>query len=62
MNPKFEEWFEEMVNEFEIDEVGQSLIRDAYKLGLNRGFASVMDTKVAEEVCMELQILNKDDE
>lgn len=66
MNPEFEEWLEEMLSNFFADsdddrEIAEMIARDAYKLGLNRGFGCVMDKTLMEEVNQELQVLNKDD-
>jgi hypothetical protein len=63
VNAEFEEWFDEMVNQFELDEDEQYVVREAYKLGLNRGFNADSDNPdLLREVLSELEELNKEEE
>lgn len=57
MNAEFEEWLEEMAQQFELNEHEVFVVREAYRLGLQRGCQhSILLT---EEVNQELQVLNE---
>lgn len=52
MNPEFEEWLEVFAGNEEFDV--EFVAREAYKLGLRRGYDAQMDSKLSAEVAAEL--------
>lgn len=68
MNPEFEEWVNEFVHGEEEMDV-EFLVREAYKLRLNRGFEAGLDGGcnpendgvLLQEVNKELEVLNSDE-
>jgi len=62
MNAEFEEWVEEMLDaESNGDVDTEFVVREAYKIGLQRGYDCSVDTKSYSEVSIELSELNKED-
>lgn len=57
----FEEWLEGLLTEFEISEEEQLRLREAYKLGLQRGHDGVHDSVVCVDNILELAELAKEE-